>query len=140
MPVQWESRFETGEFRLDDQHKRLFDFVNKLEVMTNTEIKPAELDNIVSFLSMYVRVHFLCEESCMTVRRCIVAEKNKAAHEKFLAFYDEFKQKYERHGADKLMLKELYTAANTWLVNHICKIDVQLREAGQAPDRRPFGG
>lgn len=135
MPVQWETRFETGETRLDDQHKRLFEFVNKLEDMTNTEIRPAELENVVSFLSMYVRVHFLCEESCMTVRRCVVAEKNKAAHEKFLTFFEEFKHRLESRGADKAMLRELYTAANTWLVNHICKIDVQLREAGLAPSR-----
>lgn len=134
MPVQWESRFETGDTQLDDQHKRLFDFVNKLEAMTASPapLKPDDLDHVVSFLSVWVRIHFVCEESCMTARRCAVAEKNKAAHTKFLEYFEEFKRNYERRGADKAMLRDLHNAANQWLVNHICKIDVQLREARAA--------
>ncbi|MEZ5402010.1 MAG: bacteriohemerythrin [Bryobacteraceae bacterium] len=133
MPVQWESRFETGETRVDDQHRRLFEYVNKLEELIQNGFKPHEFDNIVSFLSLYVRVHFVCEESCMSIRHCIVAEKNKAAHQKFLDFFEKFKMDYERRGADKMMVQDLYNAASQWLVNHICRIDVQLREAEGNP-------
>ncbi|MCC6539985.1 MAG: bacteriohemerythrin [Bryobacterales bacterium] len=130
MPVLWETRFETGDHRIDDQHKRLFEFVNKLEnVIAAPAIKADEVDDIVSFLSTYVLIHFVCEESAMMARRCAIAERNKEAHKKFLAFFGDFKTRYAQRGADRALLQELCNAANQWLVNHICRIDVQLREA-----------
>lgn len=132
MPVEWESRFETGETRVDDQHKRLFEFVNKLEEMTRRDAGADEIEGVMSFLSMFVHVHFFYEEACMYRHKCVVAEKNKAAHERFLEAFEGFKTRYQREGGSRMLLKEIYDAANTWLVAHICRIDVTLRQCAAA--------
>ena len=33
MPIHWDPKFETSDDKIDDQHRKLFDWINKLEAM-----------------------------------------------------------------------------------------------------------
>ncbi|RIH82365.1 Bacteriohemerythrin [Calidithermus terrae] len=137
MAIEWNTSYETGEPRIDEQHRNLVGYVNRLERLLESTPpgSPAdreEVDNLLVFLESYVNTHFAYEELCMTLRGCPVARKNKEAHDRFLALYAEFTQQHKaRGGASVEMLRELHATLKNWLVGHICNIDVQLR--GRTP-------
>ena len=128
--IEWSPSYETGEIRIDQQHRNLFDRVNRLERMLEAGevLDQAEVENLLIFLESYINTHFAYEELCMTLRGCPIARKNKEAHDKLLAFYDDFAQRYAARGkADAAMLRGLHEVLSKWLVGHVCNIDVQLR-------------
>jgi len=133
MAIEWNASYETGEARIDGQHRNLFDYVNRLERLLESTPPGSppnreEVDNLLAFLESYVNTHFAYEELCMTLRGCPIARKNKEAHDRFLALYADFTQQHKaRGGASVEMLRELHGTLKNWLVGHICNIDVQLR-------------
>ncbi len=126
MAMLWRDEYSVHEDRIDEQHKRLFQFVNKLEDQMKRGVKKDEIDSCMTFLSTYVRIHFLYEESCMFRHKCPIADTNVAAHKKFLEAFDAIKAKYDVQGPTPDVITELYNAASNWLIQHICKIDKQL--------------
>ncbi|WP_233493118.1 MULTISPECIES: bacteriohemerythrin [unclassified Meiothermus] len=128
--IEWSPSYETGEMRIDRQHRTLFDRVNRLERMLEAGevLDQDEVENLLIFLESYINTHFAYEELCMTLRGCPIARKNKEAHDKLLAFYNDFAQRYAARGkADVAMLRELHEVLSKWLVGHVCNIDVRLR-------------
>ena len=129
MPVMWDDRYATGVKEIDDQHKDLFDAVNKLEAIVGKgELTPA-IDRLMQFLETYVITHFKYEENCMRKYKCPMHEKNIAAHKAFLEFFGEFKKEYEASDNKLMLLQKLYTYAANWLVGHICKVDTKLKDS-----------
>lgn len=128
MAIEWKKDYETGEPKVDSQHKKLFECVNHLERLIQTGNPSREdLDRLFNFLGMYVQSHFSYEELCMFQHNCPVARKNRDAHQKFTETYKKFLDRYQRFGPQLALLKELHQAAESWLVNHICKVDTHLR-------------
>lgn len=143
MPTPWSSAYETGDTRIDNQHKQLFDYVGQLEHLIQRVEAGEALDHqaaqdILFFLDTYVNVHFAYEEICMTIRKCPVALKNREAHNQLLDFYQGFFEEAQQHLTLE-MLVQLRDTLDSWLVGHICNIDTQLKntpEAGSAPAPR----
>ncbi len=129
MPVEWNESYAVGEARIDRQHKNLFEFINRLETLiAQRRLEASEVENLFAFLDAYVNTHFAYEELCMTLRGCPVAKKNKEAHDKFLAFWQGFLKEYTPHSVSLKALEDLQETLASWLRQHICKIDVKLRQ------------
>ncbi|WP_027883329.1 bacteriohemerythrin [Meiothermus rufus] len=130
MPVEWNESYAVGEARIDRQHKNLFDFINRLEnLIAQQRLEPSEVENLFAFLDAYVNTHFAYEELCMRLRGCPIAQKNKEAHDKFLSFWAGFLKEYSPATVSLKALEELQETLTSWLKQHICKIDVKLRQA-----------
>lgn len=129
MPIEWKASYETGERRIDGQHRNLFEQVNRLErLLEAATLDQSEVENLLIFLESYIHTHFAYEELCMTLRGCPIARKNKESHDRLLRFYADFDRRYKARGrADAGMMRELHEVLKNWLVGHICRIDVQLR-------------
>lgn len=132
MPVEWSDRFETGDARIDAQHRNLFSYVNRLEGLimqarAGQGLKPLEVENLLIFLDTYVNTHFAYEELCMSLRKCPVALKNKEEHNKLLEFWGNFRSENTPATTSADALESLHDTLKGWLTNHICKIDVALR-------------
>ena len=127
MAVQWEERFETNENLIDDQHKKIFEFVNSLEGYLNGALDGAALGRLMDFLAMYVKSHFAYEEISMLRYKCPVAQQNKELHKKFLDAFQTLQVRYKTEGASREIATKLLDLTSGWLVNHICKIDTQMR-------------
>lgn len=126
--ISWKEEYNTGVKDIDEQHQDLFDYVNQLdECIKEKEFEGAKIEIILNFLQMFCATHFCLEEVCMRQRSCPVQEKNKKAHDKFLAFYSDFQEKYRRTDQKQLMIEKLRAALETWLVNHILKIDMHIK-------------
>ncbi|MCV9387052.1 bacteriohemerythrin [Reichenbachiella ulvae] len=127
--ITWKEDYNTGVQEIDEQHQDLFDYINQLDqCIRDEEYEGARIEIILNFLQMFCATHFCLEEVCMRQRACPVQEKNKKAHDKFLSFYSEFQDKYRTTNNKELLIRKLREALETWLVNHILKIDMHIKK------------
>ncbi len=133
--ILWDERFRVGVGRIDDQHKELFVFTNALEEDLREGWQLGKVDEAVRFLVEYAKLHFRHEEDCMLRYQCPVAGINKEAHAKFLIAVEDFQRKLETSPGRELMT-EIHEFLQSWLVNHICKIDVKLRSSSGSPPKK----
>ena len=127
--VEWKDEYSTGVEEIDRQHRDLFDMVNKLEGMIENKVEfGPEVDMLMGFLKAYTQSHFMYEEMCMRTRMCPTKEKNEKAHKHFLEFFGEFMTEYQFQGSNLDMLVRLHKVLTEWLINHIMRIDIHLKD------------
>lgn len=127
--LEWTSSFETGVEKIDAQHQTLFEMLNKFEADIREGKGERAFRASLVFLTGYVKNHFVYEEKCMLERHCPFAERNLNAHRQFLRTFQSFEDRLGREGFNWNLLRELHTAIEEWILNHICKIDVHLKES-----------
>ena len=126
--IIWEEKFSTGVAELDKQHKNLFQYSNDLEeCVNNNNFSKVTTDRMLHFLDQYIKVHFSHEEACMFKYFCPIAAKNKEAHQEFIQQFKTTEEKVKDEKNYDAALKELHHFLETWLLEHICKIDIQLK-------------
>lgn len=128
MAIFWKDSFSTGVEEVDNQHKKLFEEVNKFEKMMKANPSVADVEKTLIFLTEYTINHFSFEEGCMESYNCPVAARNKEAHKRFLMALEHLKKRFDEEGADELLLEHIHRTTETWLVNHIGDIDTHLKE------------
>lgn len=127
MAVVWSEKYSTGDPDIDEQHQQLFQYLADLEEHMKTDVDDVFMRRFLDFLGLYTRSHFCFEEICMRQRACPVAGKNKEQHKKLLDAYVKFRQRFEIEGVSEDLLKRLHDFLESWLVNHILRIDTHLR-------------
>jgi hemerythrin len=129
--LAWSDQFETGHPLIDAQHRMLFSYINRLEVMSQkTGFTREEFEyflRFVEFLENYILVHFKNEEQCMYRFRCPAHQDNLHSHREFLEFYREFALRLDSKGCGPEAVKELYHFCSNWVRQHILRIDMQLK-------------
>lgn len=126
--VKWDEAYCTGEALIDDQHRRLFQYINDLEnVIEQQDVNNDLILRVLDFFESYAKAHFTNEESCMHRYKCPIAQTNQAAHQQFIESYKYYQDLLHKEGASYQLYKALLTWAQQWLVEHICKIDIQLK-------------
>lgn len=135
MAMHWSEKYETGVVRIDDQHKRLFEWVNKLEAHVKGAQGHLDAEDLLTFLSTFTRTHFMYEEICMMQRKCPAAEVNLQAHKRLLGVIEDFRARLAAGESDREIARQLYIAAEGWLTGHICKVDTQLRHTSAETSR-----
>ena len=137
MTIEWKEDYCTNVDRIDDQHRQLFKFVNELDRIVKRGVSSGpEVDHLMLFLGPYTRVHFSYEESCMHRNNCSAAKANKSAHREFLKVYDGIIEEYRKSGGSLELLIRLRDMMEKWLDEHICAIDVKLRDCIHSSGKR----
>lgn len=133
----WTEKFATGHKTLDNQHKVLFENVNRLEGLldqTNLNLQETEfIISLVNYLEGYAQDHFKLEEQCMESYRCPAHQKNMDAHRQFLAAVVNYKKKFQASGFRAEVMRELHQFMQNWLQQNIMRIDVQLKPCISVP-------
>jgi hemerythrin-like metal-binding domain len=125
--MKWSDELATGILSIDEQHKMLFKMVDDFRNRFNSSSPQAALTALLGALERYVRLHFSFEEGCMERYRCPVAQRNKEEHEKLVRYLEEFKQRQAFGGVKYEDVAKLMQVLENWLVNHIGRVDVQLK-------------
>lgn len=126
--VIWQEEYSTGVREIDNQHKDLFDFMNKLDdCIENGTFHGPQIQSLIGFLTAYTKSHFIYEEMCMRTRICPAKEKNEKAHQNFIDYYMRFVEEYQYTDTPDIKLIELSDFLKKWMIDHICKIDVHLK-------------
>lgn len=129
MSMEWQEDYATRIEKIDNQHRQLFRFANKLEAfLEQDDVSQEEIERLLRFLEVYIKSHFQYEEACMLKHGCPVAKKNRDAHLAFLNFFKRSVAEYRQNGYTRSWLESLQIFIELWLKDHICCIDIKLRD------------
>lgn len=120
--VQWDDKFNTGNFVIDYQHKRLVRMINELdEIRLHDELRPFLLNLVFDEVREYTEYHFKTEEELMTSRNYSMISEHKKIHENFIHKLYYFKEQIEMQ--NKEIDKQLCQFLKDWLFGHIANED-----------------
>lgn len=123
--IQWNESYNTGNYVIDYQHKRLVRAINDLaEVSKNHELKQSLLHVVLDELFNYTKYHFTTEESLMKKMNYSQIGEHHILHTDFVAKLKGIKDEFDTHS--KEVDRELLDFLKDWLINHIEKEDVQI--------------
>jgi len=129
--IEWSEEFETGSYTLDQQHRVLIENINalgeQLRTTNPTREEVAFVVNLVDYLGDYADVHFQGEEHCMLKNKCPAYAENQKGHERFRVFIHDFQRQCDVKGFKLELLRNLHELMESWIREHILKIDTQLR-------------
>ena len=113
--IQWSSDLNTDIQVIDNQHRRILDYINKLDDISESKDK-AEIEKVLNELVDYTLSHFAFEESLMEEAGYPFINGHKRVHELFVKRVSDFQQRFKM-GED--INSELLTVLKSWLINHI---------------------
>jgi len=123
MSIKWSSSLAVGVPAIDEQHRELFDRVDRLvEAMKSSNAR--EVARLMDFLGEYVVEHFRMEEGLMQTYGYPQFALHKAAHDRFVADYGEMRRKFEIKGAMSFVTIQVKTWLCDWLVAHVSGTDM----------------
>ncbi|MBI5854790.1 MAG: hemerythrin family protein [Nitrospirae bacterium] len=126
--MKWSDEYATGIERIDEQHKMIFKMAEDFRAALDEGQGERTYGLLLDFLDRYCRGHFGFEERCMEEYRCPVAQRNKEAHASFVEVLGGFRQRCAASGYLTADARELVDTVDRWVADHICRIDVHLKD------------
>lgn len=120
---KWNSRLETGIKGIDEQHKALFEQIDRLELAIYKGSAAEELKSIIEYLNSYVIEHLEAEEKLLRDSSYHDFEKHFLQHEEFRALCADLLKRYKK-GADNYLALDIDKEMRKWWENHILKMDM----------------
>ncbi len=121
----WTDNLDTGIEVIDIQHKRIVDYINKLDDARITNDKII-IGDVIDALIDYTISHFGFEEALMEDAGYEFARPHKKVHELFIRRVDELRERF-RNGDE--ILDELQSLLTRWLFSHIKHDDASYVDA-----------
>lgn len=117
--LKWTSDLNTGIEVIDNQHRRIVDYINALYDASLTQNRD-EIAKVLEQLVEYTLSHFAFEEEMQAEAGYPFVKAHQKVHQLFVRRVSEFKQRFER-GQD--IAEPLLSLLRTWLINHIRRDD-----------------
>ena len=118
---QWDSDLMTGHSMIDDDHRRLIDYINELHGAMHEGHGAEAIAAVVEKLVTYTREHFGREEKLMALGGYPDVEAHLRAHRDFIAKIEEFQARLRQRSGTVSM--DVLVFLRDWLTNHILKTD-----------------
>lgn len=123
MPVlNWNERYSVNVRELDNQHRRLFDLINKLDDHMRAGKGREILGVVLRELVDYTKVHFANEERILRESGYPGYEEHKAVHAKVTERVNAIYRQYQEGKGDRLSIEALDYLYN-WITKHIMGTD-----------------
>ena len=119
MKMKWVPEYNTGIDVIDDQHKRILDYINEIvEISDGTDRARVKqiLDNIID----YTQSHFTFEESLQEEAGYNYRVPHKRVHDLFIKKIESYRDRFEM---GQSIEGELHEVLSKWLINHIQRDD-----------------
>jgi hemerythrin len=113
--LEWNSSLDTGIEVIDNQHRRIVDYINTLDDTRQTQ-NMDEVGKVLDELVDYTMSHFTFEESLMEESGYPFINAHKKVHQLFAKRVGEYLQRFKM-GED--ISEELLNTLRAWLINHI---------------------
>ena len=126
--IAWDDTMTTGLPEIDVQHQEIIKKFNEFtEAVAHGKGSDRDMaGDILDFLQFYAAWHFEREEKCMAQYHCPAAQANKQAHAEFIDKFGRFYKQWQEAGMDFELVRAVYMELESWIVNHIRRIDTQL--------------
>ena len=126
--LKWTADLSIGIELIDDQHRRIVEFINRLNEARETADKKA-VGDVLAGLSDYTLSHFGFEEAAMKAARFAGLAQHRRGHERFARQLAEFGHRY---ALGEEVDAELLDTLNKWLLNHIKREDHEYMDVVKA--------
>ena len=113
--IQWSPTLETGIDVIDQQHKRIVDYINALRIAQGKGDRGAVAKTIDDVID-YTQSHFGFEEALMEEAGYPLLNAHKRVHELFIRRVAVLNQRF-KSGED--IAQDLHNVLARWLITHI---------------------
>lgn len=120
--ISWTADFETGIDIIDEQHKRIFDYLKEIDEAISSK-STAQIEHVIKSLIDYAISHNTFEESLMKKAGYPMLEAHHDVHERFKERAHSYRDRFGS-GEDPIRLaREVRSDIGLWLTNHIKRDD-----------------
>jgi methyl-accepting chemotaxis protein len=119
--IGWNDTYKLGIKSIDDQHRKLFDLINKLYLTYGQSKSRSELKKVIVELVDYTVYHFGFEEKIFERINYPSTPKHLEQHKNFVQKVQDFKSKFDE--GDISVALDIVHFLQDWLVSHIMKTD-----------------
>ncbi len=126
MAVTFTSDIETGNAKIDQEHKELIGKINDLLMACGAGKGRAEIASTVEFLKSYTRTHFGNEEALQKSAKYPHYNEHKKYHTTFMKTVDDIAKRLDKEGPTIQLVGEINQKIGSWLVMHIKTEDKKL--------------
>ncbi|MCL2008223.1 MAG: hemerythrin family protein [Treponema sp.] len=116
---EWDSALETGNEKIDSQHKQLIAALNDLiEAFAQGKGKD-EITKTMEFISTYAIMHFSMEEELMVESEYSEYKNHKRYHDEFKVVLGSLIERLVDEGPTEGLIDIVISTIRDWLINHI---------------------
>lgn len=120
--LNWSEQYSVKVKALDNQHKRLFDLINKLDAHMRKGRGKEVLGNVLGELVDYTKVHFAEEEKILRETGYPEYNEHKAVHAKVTERVNAIFRQYQQGNGAHLSIETMNYLHN-WITKHILGTD-----------------
>ncbi|MBD3311778.1 MAG: bacteriohemerythrin [Candidatus Magasanikbacteria bacterium] len=122
MLLKWEPIYSVNVKEIDEQHKKMFDIINRIYSLTEKSIKEDESLKVIEELIDYGNYHLDTEEKYFKKFDYPDTDSHIAQHDNYKKRVLEMKNKLEK-SSDKEFYIELSNFLRDWWLGHIQNVD-----------------
>ncbi len=117
MKMKWIPDYNTGIDVIDDQHRRILDYINEIVDAENGQATDrARISEILDNIIDYTQSHFTFEESLQEEAEYRYRVPHKRVHDLFIKKIESYRERFQNgHSIEA----ELHDVLAKWLINHI---------------------
>ncbi len=123
---QWRREYTVGVREIDEQHRRLFDYINLLAEAMDSGKDHQVMREVIRDLVAYVRTHFTFEEELLHQYRYPELARHQAIHAIYTQRVNELDAEFRQEHPPTS--DEVLAFLNEWLVKHILGTDRKYTE------------
>jgi len=123
----WQEKYETGNKQVDDEHKEIFNLVQKV-IDAAFEDRGEKVETIIDFLANYTIKHFEHEERLMLESNYPNLYAHKKQHSDFLDEVKKLKAKVTLENDSAANNVAINKVIVNWLTNHVLGSDMVMAE------------
>lgn len=116
----------TGNLMIDNEHRQLFDAINKLLDACSKGQGRNQLTETMNFLQKYIDQHFSHEEQLQRQTNYPDAARHKELHDGYKRVVQEIAQELHQNGPTVALVGKVNANIANWLVLHIKREDVKV--------------
>ena len=122
--VPWDDRYKLGIDRIDTQHEKLFELVNRLFELEDSNSNKEELRSILYEFSDYMKTHFHDEEEYMSMIDFPELEEHKKLHQEII---DSLTQIITTPAKLSIIKSKMRIVSKRALIDHIMHEDTKIK-------------
>jgi len=129
--LSWTPDLSVGIDIIDNQHKRIVEYINELHEARIRQDKAA-IAHVIEELVDYTLSHFSFEEAMMEEAHYRFLAPHKRVHELFVRRVAEYQQRFKLGENVEVVAGDMQNTLITWLMNHIKREDMDYSAAVRA--------
>ena len=123
MMIKWDPSLETGNDRIDDQHKIILGKLGEFHNECAKGLKVRAVLELFNFIENYIKSHFVLEEAYMFSHKYPELEIHHQAHEDLKAAYRSINARLEGGETDAVKALKEDIFLGDWWLEHINNAD-----------------